>query len=78
MPTIERELQMTKISADTLTFSDSGTWRREDDGLGGHQSNPAPRSDKINSASASPLGETNGDARERLLRHLIRLHGLVG
>ncbi len=69
---------MTKISADILTFPDSDTCLREDDGLGGHQSNPAPRSGKIDSASASPLGETNGDAHERLLRHLIRLHGLVG
>ena len=69
---------MTKVSADILTFPDSAKSLREDDGLSGHQSKPAPRNGKIDSASASLPGDSNGDARERLLRHLIRLHGLVG
>ncbi len=69
---------MTKVSTDILTFPDPAESRREDDELSAHQPKPAPRNGKIDSASASPPGDSNEDARERLLRHLIRLHGLVG
>ncbi len=69
---------MTKASADILTFPDPARSLREDDRPGGHQSKPTPRNGKIGGASASLPGNSNGDAHERLLRHLIRLHGLVG
>ncbi len=68
---------MTKVSADIQTFPNSAKSPREDDGLSCYQSKPAPRKGKIDSATASLPGDSNGDARERLLRHLIRLHGLV-
>ena len=69
---------MIKASADILTFPDLTRSLREDDRLGGHQSSPAPRNGKRDGASAAALGDSNEDTRERLLRHLIRLHGLVG
>ncbi len=69
---------MIKASADILTFPDLTRSLREDDWHGGHQSRPAPRSGKSDGASAAAPGDSNGDTRERLLRHLIRLHGLVG
>ncbi len=69
---------MIKASADTLTFPDLTRPLREDDRPGGHQSRPAPRSGKWDGASATAPGDSNEDTRERLLRHLIRLHGLVG
>ncbi len=69
---------MTKASADILTFPDLTRSLHEDDRAGGHQSKPAPRKGKRNAASAAAPGDSNVDAHERLLRHLIRLHGLVG
>ncbi len=69
---------MIKTSAEILTFPDPARSLREDDLLRGHQSKPAPRNGKIGGASASLPGDSNGAAHERLLRHLIRLHGLVG
>ncbi len=69
---------MTKASADILTFPDPARSLREDDRLSGHQSKLTAPSGKIDGASTSLPGNSNGDAHERLLRHLIRLHGLVG
>ena len=69
---------MTKASADILAFPDPARSLREDDRLSGHQSKPTPRSGKIDGASTSRPDDSNGDAHERLLRHLIKLHGLVG
>ena len=69
---------MIKASAEILTFPDLTRSLREDDRPGGHQSEPAPRSGKRDGALAAAPGDSNGDTRERLLRHLIRLHGLVG
>ncbi len=69
---------MIKTSADILTFPDPARSLCEDDRTGGHQSKLTARSGKIDGASASLPGNSNGDAHERLLRHLIRLHGLVG
>ena len=69
---------MIKTSADILTFPDPARSLREDDRTGGHQSKPAPRNGKTSDASASLPGDSNENTDERLLRHLIRLHGLVG
>ncbi len=69
---------MIKASADILTFPALTRSLREDNRPGGHQSKPAPRNRKRNGASAAAPGDSNGDTRERLLRHLIRLDGLVG
>lgn len=69
---------MIEASADILTFPGPARPLREDDRPGGRQSEPAPRSGERDGASAAAPGDSNGDTRERLLRHLIRLHGLVG
>ncbi len=68
---------MTKVSADNLTFPNPANSQREDDGPSDYRSKPTPRNGKIDGATASLPGDSNGDTRERLLRHLIRLHGLV-
>ncbi len=78
VPTPEQELRMIKASADILTFPDLTGSLGKDGRPGGHQSRPAPRHGKKDGASAAAPGDSNEDTRERLLRHLIRLHGLVG
>ena len=69
---------MIKASADILAIPDPARSPREDDRPGGHQSTPTPRNGKSDGASAAAPGDSDEDTRERLLRHLIRLHGLVG
>ncbi len=69
---------MIKDSADILPFSDRARSLREVNRSGSHQSNPVPWKDKTDDTSGAVPDDSNDDARERVLRHLIRLHGLVG
>ena len=69
---------MIKASAVILTFPNLPRSLRKDDRPSGQQFRPAPRSGKRDGASAATPGGAKEDTHERLVRHLIRLHGLVG
>ena len=69
---------MTRASADILTFPGATHTARERELPNDRRSRPALCRDKMDGSHGAPVGAWGLDSHERLLRHLIRLHGHVG
>ncbi len=65
-------------SADILTFPDVPDTVHECELPNDQRSGPAPCIDTMDGSHGALAGASALDSRERLFRHLIRLHGLVG
>ncbi len=68
---------MVRASADILTFPDATHTVLERELPNDRRSRPAPCYDKMVGSHGALAGASDLDGHERLLRHLIRLHGLV-
>ena len=68
---------MIRASADILAFPDATHTVHERELPNDRRSRPAPCNDKMVVSHGALAGASDLDGHERLLRHLIRLHGLV-
>ena len=69
---------MIRTSADILTFPDASHTVHERELPNDRRFRPAPCNDKMVGSHGALTGASDLDGDERLPRHLIRLHGLVG